>query len=72
VNQSLTDLQLRVIQRLTDAGFTALAETAHDQWSQGKQIPVADSMAIGEPPGELRADFIAANKQVSRARSRGM
>jgi len=61
----LTPFQRGVIQRLTDAGFTALAEMAEDQWSQGKQIPVVDSMAIGEPPGALRADYIAANKQAS-------
>jgi len=65
LNQPLTLLQRRVIQRLTEAGFTALAEMAQDQWSRGKQIPVVDSMAIGEPPGALRADFIAANKQAA-------
>ncbi len=70
MNPSLTLLQRGVIQRLTDAGFIALAETAHDQWSRGKQIPVVDSMAIGEPPGELRADFIAATKEAKRPRSR--
>jgi hypothetical protein len=63
--QSLTLLQRAVIQRLRQTGFTALAETAHDQWSIGKQIPVVDSMAIGEPQGELRADFVQANKQAS-------
>jgi hypothetical protein len=65
LSQSLTLLQRGVIQRLTEAGFTALAEMAHDQWSRGKQIPVVDSLAIGEPSGALRADFVAANKQAS-------
>jgi hypothetical protein len=67
--RSLTLLQQNIIQRLREADFTALAEMASHEWSRGKPIPVADSMAIGEPSGELRADFIAANKQAKPAAS---
>jgi hypothetical protein len=65
VNLQLTKLQRGVIQRLREADFVALADMANYEWSRGKQIPVADSMAIGEPHGELRADFIRANKQAA-------
>ena len=61
--QELTLFQRAVIQRLRAAGFTALAEMADHEWSRGKQIPIPDSMAVGEPLGQLRADFASANKQ---------
>jgi len=61
--ERMTLLQRAVVQRLREAGFPALAEMAHHEWSRDKQIPVVDSMAVGEPQGELRADFIRANKQ---------
>jgi len=61
--QRMTLLQRAVVQRLREAGFTALAEMANHEWSRDKQIPIVDSMAVGEPQGELRADFIRANKQ---------
>jgi hypothetical protein len=64
---ALTLLQRRVIERLRKAGHPALADMAHHQWTHGNQIPIGDSMAIGEPHGELRADFVRANKQVRRA-----
>ena len=52
---------------MQEARFTALAEISGYEWSRGQRIPVADSMAIGEPNGELRADFVTANKHVGRA-----
>ena len=61
--RELTPVQRGVIHRLREVGYVALAEMANHEWSRGKQIPVVDSMAIGEPLGQLRADFIAANKQ---------
>jgi len=65
MGQSLTLLQRGVIQRLRETGFVALAEMASHEWSLGKRIPISDSMAIGEPAGVLRADFVKANKQNS-------
>lgn len=67
---SLIALQRRVIERLQKAGFIALAETANFEWSRGKQIHVADSMAVGEPHGELRGEFAQANKQAGRTAER--
>ena len=61
----LTAFQRRVIEHLREVGYAALAEMASHEWSRGKQVPVADSMAVGEPQGELRADFVKANKQVT-------
>ncbi|HEX4469687.1 MAG TPA: hypothetical protein VH080_09130 [Gemmatimonadaceae bacterium] len=65
----LTPLQQRVVQQLIDSGFSALAEIADHEWSRDKQIPIADSMSIGEPQGELRARFVAANKEPARRAS---
>jgi hypothetical protein len=67
MTQSLTLLQRAVVIRLCDAGFTGLASMASHEWSQEKQILVVDSMAIGEPHGELCAEFIRANKQAGGA-----
>ena len=64
-NLPLTSFQRRTIERLREAGYAVLAEMASHEWSRGKQVPVADSMAVGEPHGELRADFIQANKQAT-------
>ena len=58
---------------MAEAGHLAANADAAAEWnalarehdSGAQQIPVVDSMAIGEPPGALRADFIAANKQAA-------
>lgn len=65
LNPPLTALQRRVIAQLREVGYAGLAEMASHEWSRGMQVPVADSMAIGEPQGELRADFVKANKQAT-------
>lgn len=64
-NLPLTAFQRRTIDRLRETGYAVLAEMASHEWSRGKQVPVADSMAVGEPQGELRADFVKANKQAT-------
>ena len=62
----LTIFQRRIIEKLQQANFRALAELAEYEWSRGRQMHVADSMAIGEPRGELRGEFARANKQAEK------
>jgi hypothetical protein len=65
VKQSLTLLQRAVIQRLRTAGFTELAEMAHEHWSADERIPGGIRPGT-DPDGRYRdlvVDFIRANEQ---------
>jgi hypothetical protein len=62
----MTLLQRGVIERLREAGFSALADVARHEWMQDKAIQDVESIAVGEPHGQLRADLVIANKHAGR------
>lgn len=63
----LTLLQRGVIHRLREAGFTALADMAEDEWSLGRKIAVSSAIVMDEAHRELLADLIRANKHATRS-----